>query len=243
MRTKPRRWFRPSLWPTVFTVPALAVLVALGVWQLQRLEAKTALLARIDARMAAPAVAMPGVIDDPGAWDYRRVTAEGVFLHERELHLTGRTYRGRAGFQIVTPLRRTDATAPGQVVLVNRGWVPLDRREPETRAEGLPAGPVSVTGVLRRPAGPGWMQPDDDPEANLWFGVDLPAMAAAAGIAPPPTLILEAAAGPEPAVLPIGGQTRLDIPNNHLQYAITWFAFAVVLAAIYILYHRRAGPA
>ena len=160
-----------------------------------------------------------------------------MFLHDRELYLTGRTHRGQPGLQLVTPLRRTDPAAPGAVILVNRGWVPTDRRARASRPDSLPSGPVTVSGIARRPPERGWMQPANEPEANLWFWVDLPAMAAAAGIAPPPLIVeADAAAGQG---LPVGGQTRLDIPNNHLQYAVTWFAFAVILAIIYGLFHRR----
>ncbi len=236
-------------WPTLFVLPALVLLIGLGIWQLHRLDEKAALLARIDAGLAAAPVTLPATIGDPVAWDYRRVEVAGVFLHDRELYLTGRTFRGQAGLQVVTPLRRTDAAAPGQVILVNRGWVPNDRRDRGTRPDGLPAAEVAVSGIVRRPPDRGWMQPDNEPAANLWFWVDLPAMSLAAGIAPEPTLILEADAQAAD-LLPIGGQTRRDIPNDHLQYAITWFGFAAILVVIYLMYLRRlaadddaAGPA
>ena len=230
---------RLSLWPTLFAVPVLAVLIALGVWQLHRHDEKSALLERIEAGLAADSVRLPANIADPYAWDYRRVQVAGVFLHDRELYLTSRSHRGQAGLHVVTPLRRTDAIANDHVILVNRGWVPTDRRDRASRTDGLPAGTVTVSGILRRPVERGWMVPDNEPDANLWFWADLTAMAESAGIAPVPTVILEADVDLTGGALPIGGQTRLDIPNNHLQYAITWFAFAVILMVIYVLYHRR----
>ena len=230
---------RLSLWPTLVAVPVLAVLIALGVWQLHRHDEKSALLARIEAGLAAEPVRMPADIADPEAWDYRRARVAGDFLHDRELYLASRSYRGQAGLHVVTPLRRTDATASDHVILVNRGWVPTDRRDRASRGDGLPAGTVTVSGILRRPSERGWMVPDNEPDANLWFWADLTAMAESAGIAPVPTVILEADVDPAGGPLPIGGQTRLDVPNNHLQYAITWFAFAVTLIVIYVLYHRR----
>ncbi len=226
---------RLALWPTVFLIPALALLITLGIWQLQRLDEKTALITRIESGLAADPAPLPRSIVDPEAWDYRRVTLDGTFLHDRELYLVGRTRRGQPGLHVVTPLRRD---GPGsQAILVNRGWVPLDRRDRATRSEGLPAGPQTLSGIARLPPERGWMQPDNDPQANEWYWLDIPAMAEAAATGPVPVLIVEAEAVGE--ALPIGGQTRLDIPNNHLQYAITWFSFAVVLLVIYVLYHRR----
>ena len=228
----------PAFWPTLFVMPALALLIGLGVWQIHKLDRKTELLARIEAAMAAEPAVLPATISDPADWDYRRVRVEGVFLHEHEFHLTGRRYRDQVGLQVVTPLRRTDVAA-GQVILVNRGWVPLDRSDRTTRPDGLYAGTVTVSAIARRPPERGWMQPDNEPGANIWFWVDPPAMAATAGVASTPALILEADVGADASVLPIGGQTRLDIPNNHLQYVVTWFAFAATLAVIYLVYLRR----
>ena len=229
----------PSFWPTALAIPALALLIGLGIWQLHRLDEKAALLARIDAGLAAEPAPLPATIADPAAWDYRRVRVEGVFLHDGELHLTGRAYRGQAGLQVVTPLRRTDTAAPGQIILVNRGWVPIERSGRATRPDGLPAGVVTVSAISRRPPERGWMQPDNEPGANVWFWVDLSAMAAAAGVSSTPGLILEADVGADVSVLPIGGQIRLDIPNSHLQYAVTWFTFAATLLVIYVMYLRR----
>ena len=227
---------RLTFWPTVFLVPGLALLIALGVWQLQRLDQKSELLARIETGLAAEPALLPATVSDPDAWDYRRVRVEGEFLHEREMFLSGRTYGGRVGLHVVTPLRRTDA-AGSPAVLVDRGWIPLEAQDRAARTEGQPSGPVTVSGIARRPLEPGWMQPDNEPDANLWFWIDTAAMAEAAAVGPVPDLIIEAdVAG---SSLPIGGQTRLDIPNNHLQYAVTWFAFAAVLLIIYVLYHRR----
>jgi surfeit locus 1 family protein len=99
-----------------------------------------------------------------------------------------------------------------------------------------------VEGVLSAPGGPGWMQPDNEPGNNRWFWVDIPAMAEAAGLPAAMPLVLQAAPGQHAGDYPVGGRTRVDIPNNHLQYAITWFGLAAALLGIYVLYHlRRPG--
>ena len=142
----------------------------------------------------------------------------------------------------MTPLKRDD----GSLVLVNRGWVPLDKRDPESRPEGLPEGTVTVEGVARVPAAQGWMQPDNDPAANMWFWYDIPAMAAQVGQAEPapasrfPSSI-EAGDAPNPGGFPIGGQTNVNIANNHLQYAFTWYSLAITLIVIYFVFHWRRG--
>lgn len=230
--------FRPTLRSTLATLAAVLVLVALGTWQMQRLEWKTALIARIEARTAAAPVPLPARIDDPAAWDFRPVRVTGRFLHDREMYLSGRTHQGQVGVEVVTPLLRPD----GPAVLVNRGWVPLDRRDPASRPEGLPDGTVTVEGIARAPTGPGWMQPDNQPDDNLWFWVDPDAMAAFAGLTQVAPVIVVAAAQEDPGLLPVGGRARLDIPNNHLQYALTWYGLAAVLIVIYVVYHWRHAP-
>jgi surfeit locus 1 family protein len=230
-----RRRFRATFWPTLFTVPALLVLVGLGTWQLQRLAWKTALIEEVQSRQAAPPIPLPERIDDPMALRYRKVIVQGTFDHAKEMHLFAHTARGNLGYQVITPLKRDDGTW----VLVNRGWVPDERKDPATRKEGQVAGPVTITGTAR-PAWPRHMfVPDNDPATNHWFYGDLAGMAAHAGIEAAPVFV-EADATPNPGGLPIGGQTPIDdIPNNHLQYALTWYFLAVGLAGVYFVYHWR----
>lgn len=227
--------FRPAFWPTAIALPMLAALLALGTWQLYRLDWKRDLIARIEQRVNAPPVPLPVQIADPAAWEYRRVVVTGTFLHERELHVLGHTRRGNLGYHVVTPLRRTDG---GGLVLVDRGWVPSDRKEPPARAEGQVGGPTAVEGIVRLPWPQGLFVPDNDPARNIWFWTDAAAMERAVGAALPP-LLVEAGPAPNPGGLPVGGQTRLQIPNNHLQYAMTWYGMAVALVVIYVVWHRQ----
>lgn len=229
--------FRPLLWPTLFTVPAILVLVGLGTWQLQRLEWKLGLIANIESRTGlAPLPLPPNAALDSAALEYRPVTVRGRFRHDKEMHLIAASRRGNSGYQIITPLDRAD----GGTILVNRGWVPKEKVDPATRPQGQVAGEVTVTGLVRKTWHQGWFVPDNNPERNIWFFGDAPAMARHAGIEAPP-LFIEADGAENPGGLPIGGQTRLKIPNDHLGYALTWFGFAIVLAVIYLVYHRREG--
>lgn len=229
--------FRPQFWPTLVAVPMFLALLGLGTWQVLRQAEKAEINAFRAERAAAPAVALAEVARDPAGYEFRRVQVRGTFDHAREIYVYGRSQRGNDGYYIVTPLRR-DGGAP---VLVNRGWVPTARKAPERRTEGQVAGPVEVVGFLRRDARRGWLMPDNDTAGSHWFWFDLPAMSAAAGISPPAGFYLEADAAPNPGGFPIGGQTQLQLPSPHLQYAFTWFALAVGLAVIYVVWHRRAG--
>ena len=228
--------FRPRLVPTLIAVPGVLLLLALGTWQIVRLAEKTAINAYRAERVEAPAVVLPSGIADPTEFDFRRVALAGVFRHERELFLNARSQRGNAGYHILTPLVR-DAGPP---VLVNRGWVPYDRKTPDRRADGQIEGSAQVEGILRREPRRGWLMPDNDPARNEWFWYDLPAMAAATGIPDLALFYVEAVATPNPGGFPIGGQTIVELPSPHLQYAVTWYALAVALAVIYVMWHRRS---
>jgi surfeit locus 1 family protein len=129
-------------------------------------------------------------------------------------------------------------------VLFDRGWVPSEKKDPAKRAEGQVAGTVKLVGVVRRSQVQRQFAPDNVPDKNVWFHVDVPLMRGMAGGVPDPaldTFFLEADAAPNPGGLPIGGQTQLDIPNDHLQYAITWFLLAMALAGVYLSYHWENG--
>ncbi len=227
---------RPLLWPTLITAPAVMVALALGSWQVQRLAWKNALIAERQAQREAPALArLPGDFD-PAKHEFRRVAVQGRFRHDKELYLAARSMNGNAGYHVLTPLELTDGQ---EHILVNRGWVPLARKEPETRAPGQAEGIASVAGYLRRPVERGWFVPDNLPQRNFWFTIDIGAMATAKDISGLKPYVLEADAAPNRGGFPIGGVTRFELSNEHLQYAITWYAMAVIGVAVYVLYHRR----
>ncbi len=235
------RRFRPTLGPTLFTIPVLVALVALGSWQVQRLYWKEALIAERQARSTAPAIALPDVIDYPDDLEFHAVRVRGTLHHAREMYLAARTLEGVVGLHVVTPMTLED----GRTLLIDRGWVPDARRDPATRPEGQLPGVVVLMGLMRTDGwkGPEFMKPENLPAENLWFWIDPPAMAAAVGL---PGVVagiyLDAGPAENPGGLPIGGQTRINLPNDHLQYAITWFSLAIALAVIYVVYHLQNTP-
>ena len=227
--------FRPTLVPTLFTVPAIILMVGLCIWQVQRLHWKEGLIAERESRVSAEPVALPAAGVDPAGMEYRRVRLDGSFRNDKELYLGARSLNGNAGYQILTPFALTG----GGTVLVDRGWVPVERKAPQSRAEGQLEGNRAVEGIVRVPHGQAWMQPDNEPNKNMWFFVDLPAMAAASGVDLRTDLYVDAGPAENPGKYPVGGQTRIELPNDHLQYAITWGLLAVALAVIYVLYHLK----
>jgi surfeit locus 1 family protein len=229
------RWHLP-LWATVIAGAGIILLLVLALWQVQRLQWKNAMIAERQARMAQPEAILPAAIADPDTWNFRPVAVTGTFDHGKEAFLGARSLRGNVGYHLVTPLRRAD----GPAVLINRGWIPLDRRDPATRGDTLVAGEVTVSGIARATGRRTWLTPDDSPEENFWFVVDIAAMARHMGLDRVAPVFIEAAAGPE-GTLPVGGQTRSELPNDHLQYAIIWFALAISLAVIYVIYVRGSS--
>ncbi len=220
---------------------ALALLVGLGVWQLQRLEWKQGLIARLEERTSAPPLGLDEALAaGVEAAEYRPVTVEGRYLHDRELHVLSRTLDGEVGQHVVTPFRLDD----GRTLLIDRGWLPETHLDPDSRAEGLPRGRVVQTGLLRRGGwqGSSWFRPVNKPEANQWLWLDLPRMAEAAGLERPVTgFYLSALPGQHAGEWPVGGRTRVALKNDHLSYAITWFGLAGALLAVFLLWRRRRG--
>jgi surfeit locus 1 family protein len=125
-------------------------------------------------------------------------------------------------------------------VLVNRGWVPPARKDPARRPAAQREGEAELRGVLRVAQQRTRFMPDNDPAKNVWFFYDLPAMERALGVADLAPFYLEAAVDPRaPDGSPLGGQTRFQLPDNHLGYAFTWFALAIALAVIFVLSQRQ----
>ena len=238
----PGRRRRRALRPATLAIGAawvacLGVLLALGVWQVERRAWKLDLIDRVEQRVHADAVPAPG----PAAWpainraddEYRRVTASGRFLHDRETLVQALTVEG-PGYWVVTPLQTADG-----VLLINRGFVPSERRDAASRAAGNPDGPAAVAGLLRISEPGGGFLRHNDPAANRWYSRDVAAIAAARGLPGVAPFFIDADATPNPGGYPVGGLTVIAFPNNHLVYALTWFTLALMLAGAGLQRLRR----
>ena len=238
------------LWQAVAALVAFVILCGLGTWQVQRLHWKVALIAKIERGLHADPVPAPG----PAAWPafdfgesaYQPVTASGRFDNSREIHVVYTLtepkgpFRG-VGYFVMTPL----TTADGWIVYVNRGFVPAAKADPATRRDGQVEGETTVTGALRQPGRRSWFMPADNVAGNQWFSRDPALYAAAQGLPPSevaPYIIDERFDPTRPGGLPQGGETVIDLPNNHLGYAITWYGLALGLALVFVPYlWRRLG--
>jgi surfeit locus 1 family protein len=218
----------------VLLLLALAILLSLGTWQVQRLHWKEGLLSDIESRRHAPPVSIDTIEAMAKAGqdiEYRTVELTGTFDNTRERHFFA-THDGASGFYVYTPLTMAD----GRIVFVNRGFVPYDLKDPAKRPEGELQGVQTVTGLARTKLAekPSMMVPDNDIAKDIFYWKDLDAMASSTGLDPSKVLPLfvDADATPNPGGLPVGGVTQVDLPNDHLQYAFTWYGLAAVLVVV-----------
>lgn len=225
----------------VATALAFGLLMALGTWQMQRKAWKEGLLAQISARTQADPQpfgnvlsALTATFEEPYDPEYVHVSVSGRFHHDKEQYLWAPDPDAGPGYHVYTPLE----FAPDRVVWVNRGYVPMDKKPADARAEGQVSGDVTVTGLVRKPVyDPGRFTPDNEPYHQIYYWRSLNDMHQAAfGKGPPKAapLFIDADATPaNPGGLPKGGVTLIALPNRHLEYAITWYGLAGTLLAVY----------
>ncbi|AJP70597.1 SURF1 family protein [Sphingomonas hengshuiensis] len=203
-----------------------AGLAALGVWQVERRAWKHALIAAVTERTQAAPVAAPG----PKAWpgitaqsdSYRRIHATGRFLNDRVTLVRAVSDLG-SGYWVVTPL-----DTGGFTVLVNRGFVPPESRDAAARGTGAPMGQVTITGLLRITEPGGGFLRANDPAGDRWYSRDVAAIAAARGLQNTAPYFIDAEASAAAPGQPVGGLTVIRFADNHLVYALTWFAMAAL---------------
>ncbi|WP_170426683.1 SURF1 family protein [Ruegeria arenilitoris] len=217
---------RRILFLLFFGVAGLAILVSLGVWQVQRLAWKQGVLAEIESRISAEPVGLPDTIS-PDADRYLPVTIIGD-MEPGEIHVLVSVKQVGAGYRIIQSFSTEDRT-----ILVDRGFVPVTAKQGERLY-----GPMEVTGNLHWPDEIDSYTPEPDIDDNIWFARDVPNLAAALGAEP---VLLIARSQTDPSITPLPVDTA-GIPNDHLQYAITWFGLALVWAAMtgYFLWRSRA---
>lgn len=223
-----------------FLLLAIAGFLALGAWQVQRLQWKHALIARVDARVHAAPIPLPA--DDRLArvkgsdLDYLRVSLQGGYEGKATVLVRAATDLG-TGYWTMTPLRLED----GRQVWVNRGFVPAGTTA-KTAAATTPEGAVSVTGLLRSDEPGGSLLQSNQPQADRWYSRDTAAMAKARGIGSVVPAFVDAQveqANRPKGLTPVPGLTQIHFPDNHLSYALTWFAMAAMSAMALVFVWRR----
>ena len=224
---------------TVFALAGVAILIGLGVWQLDRKVWKENLIATLNMRLAR----VPEDLPPRENWarlaaetdEFTRVTFPAEILQGEEawVYTAGSAFRPDvqgAGYWVFAPAR----LAGGSIVMVDRGFVPYDRKEPATRTQGAPNGTIEIVGVLRWPETRGLFTPADEPQNNVWYLRDPKVIAAAKKWDVDAPFYVEQEQPVPPGGLPKPGKLTVSLPDDHLQYALTWFALALGLAGVYV---------
>lgn len=241
---------RDTLLIVVLMTIGIAVLAGLGVWQVQRLYWKEALIAQVEKRLSQPPVAvLEAVYDEHDSIDfnYRPVTIAGTYVPD-EVFFEFTTYKGASGWNLFHLLENDpDQQKGGRYIIINRGFIPYDMRDAWQSVAPIPQGRVEITGLLRNApqSKPGFMMPDNEIAGRTFYWRSMTGMAVAAGLDPDHVAFWYVDRGmPGEGQLgdwPVKGTTIVQFPNNHLQYAITWFGLALALLGVgsYFLYARR----
>ncbi len=224
---------RRMIFPLLFGILGVAILVSLGNWQMRRLAWKEALLAEIESRLSAPPVALPAA-PDPEKDRYLAVTLRGRIEPPALFVLTSREGEG-PGFRVISPL----VTEGGRRVLLDRGFVPERARARVAEARG----PLEVEGNLDWPREADSYTPEPDRARGIWFARDVPRMAAELGTEP--VLVVARRIDPPDAVVTPAPVDTASIRNPHLGYAIQWYGMALVWAGMTLYWlwriRRRGG--
>ncbi|MCH2037675.1 MAG: SURF1 family protein [Rickettsiales bacterium] len=230
--------FKPKLIPTLFTIPSLIVLLILGTWQVQRLFEKEAYISLIEEAQQSESVPLPKDQSDVDDLLFRNYVVKGEFLHDKEIHLYGSKYQSYygAGYHIITPFRLSDDDT---IVMVNRGWIPENFKEPSSRPDSQASGTQTVKGTVIEAQERRWFLPENDTNKNVWIWMDIELMAEYVGEAVLPFIFMEVDPGRNPRIMPVPSDGKFTIRNDHFEYAITWYSFAFILCVIYYLYHRK----
>ncbi len=214
---------KPPLAATALTVIGVAVLCTLGTWQMQRLEWKENLIERINAydESEMQDLSVNDLIADN---EFMKGRLRGKFLFEKEITLKPRTHDGKPGIHVITPL----ALDQGSTILVNRGWVPLDTSWNQHKDDGINV-------ILRVPREPNMFVPPNTPDKGEWYSLDIEQIATAKDLNNPLEVTAYLLSGQENGAFPNVDALKIELNNNHLQYAIFWYTMALVMLAVYVL--------
>lgn len=227
----------------------------LGTWQVQRLEWKRTLIAKLQERLTLPPAALPANIrpDAAGEYEYRRVFVKGKFRHDQEMLVGPRTRDGQDGYLVYTPFERENG---GSKILINRGWIEKAKKNQASRKpDTLPCGIVTLEGIIREPQVKPGLMFDNVPDKNQWYFANINEMASWTGSQP---FYLEELVPPDlkPSDLqglyvswqhqgnPIGYLPNVNLRNAHLSYVLTWYGLALGSSVMLWMFIRkgRANP-
>eukprot|EP00049_Salpingoeca_infusionum_P025589 m.20436 g.20436 ORF g.20436 m.20436 type:complete len:244 (-) comp8164_c0_seq1:93-824(-) len=228
----------------LLVLPAIAA--GLGTWQVFRKQQKEELIAKMEAKLGEDPVPLPTDLSVIPNMEYTRVKLTGSFLHDQELLVGPRTrtreaFAGMAdlpesGFHVITPFVRSDAN--NEKVLIDRGYIPGDLKEVSTRLEGQTPGEVTVEGYVRLGESKKTFTPENNPDKDMWHWIDVNTMAESRQTSP---VLVDAVEDATPeSGYPLGGQTRIQIRNEHMQYIITWYGLSAATLGMWFMFRGRA---
>lgn len=230
------RLSRPRPLALFFFLACFGTTLALGTWQVGRLQWKEALIAQIESAKANPPITeLPRGKSELQAVEFYPVVLHGYWRGDVEFHITPRFYRGVLGYFVVTPLIMKD----GRTVLINRGWVPADKKDPHTRPETHVAGMTEVHGLLRLGNERNYFTPLNQPSKNLWFGRDVIQMAAEAKLQDVVPAMVDIVDVQDSKHIPVPSDGSVRLRNDHLSYIITWYGIALGILVIFVLTLRK----
>lgn len=232
------RWQRPSLIAWLAISSLVLLMCGLSLWQLARLEQKETLIAAIEhGAHTAPNPILPLSAARLHSMGFQYFQVTGEFLHDKEMHLAARYFHGKLGYHVLTPLKMED----GRVLLVNRGWVPTDKKESSSRPESLSLGRQHYIVMLRTDRDHNYFTPPHDVKDNIWFWRDIPAMRTYTGLNLLPVSVDSVMESPPTDLLPIPSDGHIQLRNDHLGYAITWFLVGMGGVAVFLAYHLKSA--
>lgn len=238
----PFRFYKPPMARLLFALFMIGVCVALGGWQLQRLQWKEALIAEVEIAQTSSKFyidTLPDELDELREKNFYPIMLPGEFVHEHEMHMIGRSLSGEPGFNVYTPFRIADN---GRMVLVNRGWIPQNKKELANRPEDDQfGGTIFVNGFISATQGGSMFLPDHDVKGNVWFWPDIERINAEKNLDMPHFTIEVVNADPVPGKLPIPRvDYEIEFRNDHFNYAMMWFSMAFAGLVIFFIYHLKS---
>ncbi len=224
-----------KLIPFLIFLVCFSTTTFLGVWQIKRLDWKTNLIDKLSQRQEQETTDLSDMNlqnIDLQEWEYRKVLIEGEYLHDKEMHLYAgpRNIRGKPGYMLLTPLRKKD----GQIIIINRGWIPESVKLQEERLHTIVTGTQIIEGTILKSEKQSFAIPDNDKKSNIWFYINIPEINDHINISNTVDDLFIMRKYYDEA-LPIGKMVGKEIYNQHLQYAITWFALAFSILVIYLI--------
>ena len=230
--------FRPILWPTIFSIFSLIILLSLGSWQVYRLIWKNELISNYLNKFNSEIIKYDENFIYSSGLQYRRINIKGKFKNDKEILIIGKTFEGNAGFHLVTPL----ITENNKIYLINRGWISEKYKLQNSRPFTIDNGIINIDGIIRKPQQKGYFVPENDPLGNFWFTIKPLEIKKALKLDNTnfeKNFYISSIRDSKKLTLPIGVSGTPNFRNQHLSYAITLYSLALVLTIIYFIFHHK----